>query len=76
MKIENRRLSVSLAKKINMGNYESFQIQAGLTVDISDDTDIQEAYDELFDECTHQVFSYEKELLDTEDQSTRKGKER
>lgn len=59
MKLKNRRITVSVSKKYNLGNYESMQLHAGLSADISDEEDLLEAYQELWDECNGQVLGIE-----------------
>lgn len=46
-------------RTINLGNYESAKIQAGITQEISpDDTrSYQDLFNELFDECEEFVFN-------------------
>ena len=62
-KYENRRLTVGISKTINTGNYESMKIHTGLAVDIADGADIDEAYNDIFEECTKQLLEYEEEIL-------------
>ena len=45
MGILNRRIEITLSKTINLGNYESSKVQVGLTTDVPDDANLQEAYD-------------------------------
>jgi len=63
MKAENRRLTVGISKTINTGNYESIKIHAGLSVDIKNKDNVDDAYNNLFEECTKQVLSYEESIL-------------
>ncbi|RLI66882.1 MAG: hypothetical protein DRO67_00470 [Candidatus Asgardarchaeum californiense] len=63
MKYENRRLTVGISKTINLGNYESIKVHTGIAVDISNSADVDEAYNDLFEECTGQVLMYEEEFL-------------
>ena len=62
-KLKNRRISVGMSKTINTGNYESMRINATLEADIKDTQSLDEAYDDLFEECTEQVLKCEKEIL-------------
>ena len=63
MKFENRRLTVGISKTINTGNYESMKIHSGISVDVKDKTDLDEAYNELFEDCTKQLLDYEEQIL-------------
>ena len=63
MKKKNRRIQVGISKTVNTGNYESMKINAGIEIDISDDDDLDYAYNELFEECTKQVLKYEYDIL-------------
>lgn len=63
MKFKNRRLSVGMSKTINTGNYESMRINASIEVDVSDNQDLDEAYDELYEECTKQVLLQEEQVI-------------
>ena len=66
MQYKNRRLSVSIGKTISLGNYESMKIHCGVSVDIADDTDVDDAYNDLFEEVTGQVLAYEDESINGE----------
>lgn len=48
-----KEISVSYMRTINLGNYESARIQAGITQEISekDQRTDQEIFDNLFAEC-------------------------
>lgn len=63
MRFKERRLSVGVSKTINLGNYESIKVHTGISVDINDRSDVDRAYNELFEECTKQVLMYEEEFL-------------
>lgn len=63
MKNKNRRLSVEISKTINLGNFESIKVHAGISVDIEDSADQDESYNDLFEEVTQQVLQYEEEIL-------------
>ena len=63
MKFENQRLSVGVSKTVNTGDYESLKIHCGLSVDIPDDMDVDDAYNDLFDEVSKQVLDYEEAVL-------------
>ena len=63
MRFKERRLSVGISKTINLGNYESIKVHTGISVDINDRSDVDRAYNELFEECTKQVLMYEEEFL-------------
>jgi hypothetical protein len=54
-----KEIIVSYMRTINLGNYESAKIQAGITQEISpDDTrSYQDLFNELFDECEEFVFN-------------------
>lgn len=58
MKVKNRRIEVRMGQTVNMGNYESMRIDVGLACDIHNDEDLDEAYDELFEQCAKQVEDY------------------
>ena len=47
--MNNRRISISITKTINTGNYESLKVSCGLDADIKDDINIDSGYDELYD---------------------------
>jgi hypothetical protein len=55
MKFTNRRIEVTLSRTINLGNYESFKTQVGLTVDVPDNEDLQEAYSEVYSIVSEQL---------------------
>lgn len=59
----NRRISVSMTKTINIGNYESIKLHAGLSIDIADTADLDDEYNDAFDEVTKQVVTFEDEIL-------------
>ena len=63
MKFKNRRLSVGVSRTINTGNYESIKIHAGMSVDVHDRAEANEAYSELFEEMTRQVVQYEDQVI-------------
>jgi hypothetical protein len=63
MKFENQRLTVGVSKTINTGNYESMKIHAGYSADIEDGANLDEAYTELFEECTKQILEYEAQIF-------------
>ncbi len=63
MKFTKRELTVAISKTVNTGNYESMKIHAGLSAEIRDSADIDEAYNELYEECTKQVLDYEEQIL-------------
>ena len=52
---KNRRIEVSMTRTVNLGNYESVRFQAGLSQDISDDIELDDAYEELWDTVIGQV---------------------
>ncbi len=58
MKLKNRRVSVGISKTINVGNYESVKVHTGLSADIDNKAYVNEAYMQLFEECTHQIEWY------------------
>ncbi|RKZ98181.1 MAG: hypothetical protein DRQ46_02860 [Gammaproteobacteria bacterium] len=63
MNFKNRRVVVGISKTINLGNYESMRIHTGMEADINDKADVDEAYNELFEECTKQLLEYEEEII-------------
>ena len=63
MRSRKRRLEVSIGKTINLGNYESIKIHVGLAYDISNTADLDEAYDELFEECSKQLTENEDNII-------------
>ena len=63
MKYKNRRLTVGVSRTINTGDYESIKIHAGISVDVHDRAEANEAYLELFDEMTKQIVQYENHIL-------------
>lgn len=63
MQLKNRRISVSLSKTTNLGDYESMRVQAGLEADIPDGVSFDRAYNKVFEECTKQLLEYEKDIL-------------
>jgi hypothetical protein len=52
----NRRISCSLGKTVNLGNFESLRIDIGMEADISLDKNLDDArnslFQEVFDELT------------------------
>ena len=63
MKYKNRRLTVGVSRTINTGSYESIKIHSGISVDVQDRAEANEAYLELFDEMTKQIVQYETHIL-------------
>ena len=63
MKYKNRRLTVGISRTINTGNYESIKIHAGISVDVHDRAEANEAYLDLFEEMTGQLIQYEEQVL-------------
>jgi hypothetical protein len=63
----NRRISVSLGKTINTGNFESLRIDVETSADIADEQDIQKAknilYGELYAELLHRCEGLSKPKL-------------
>ena len=57
--MKNRRISVIVSKTVNIGNFESMKVQAGIECDIADDENIETAYDDLWDLTNDQL---DKEL--------------
>lgn len=57
----NRRISISVSKTINLGNYESAKIQVGLEADISDGVDLKKAYDQMYEEVGTVLADYEND---------------
>lgn len=51
----NQRLSVGVARTINLGNYESVKLSAMLTEDIPEGADLDKEYSRLWDECLNQI---------------------
>jgi len=62
MRSRKRRLEVSVGKTINTGNYESVKIHVGLSCDVSNTTDLDEAYEEMFEECGKQILEREDKI--------------
>jgi hypothetical protein len=63
MKLTERKLSVGVTKKINIGNYESLQLHAGLSANIPDGEDPEIAYEEMWEQCLIEVDTLEEELV-------------
>jgi hypothetical protein len=55
MKLTNRRIEVTLSRTINLSNHEFYKPQVGLTVDVPDDEDLQEAYDVVYSIVSEQL---------------------
>lgn len=50
-----RNLSVAVTRTINLGNYESVKLFAGLIEDVPVDKDIDREYNRMFDICLAQI---------------------
>jgi len=57
-----RQLQVAITKTKNLGNYESLKIHVGLSWGIEDNSNIEEAYSEMFDLMFDQI-NKQEELL-------------
>lgn len=57
MKVKNRRITVSVSKTFNLGNYESLKVSAELSADIQNTEDLNDAYSVLFDQCVGQIIA-------------------
>ena len=62
IKFTNRRITVSVGRTINMGDFNSFRVDTQLAADISDEANIDDAYRDLFDEASCQLVQYENEI--------------
>jgi hypothetical protein len=60
-KLKNRRLEVTYSKTVNLGNFESEKIQAGLSADISDLDNLEQAYQDMYNIVEEQVFKHLEE---------------
>jgi hypothetical protein len=59
----SKRISVNVARTVNLGNYESLKVQAGAEVDIPDSADSNEEFVSLWTEAYDQVYyAIESEL--------------
>ena len=61
--LKGRKLEVAVSRTINLGDYESMKIHAGLSGEISRRTDLNEAYEQLFEEVTQQLLKQEEQFL-------------
>jgi hypothetical protein len=55
MKFTNRRIEVTLGRTINLGNFNMLKPQVGLTVDVPEEEDLQEAYDVVYSIVSEQL---------------------
>lgn len=53
--IKNRRIEGALSKTVNLGNYESMKIHVGLSADLIDGENLEDAYDKLFSDVEKQL---------------------
>ena len=47
--MKNRRIEVRMGETANLGNFESFRVDIGMSADIPDTSDINEEYDKMID---------------------------
>jgi hypothetical protein len=63
--MQNRRIKVDIARTINMGNYNSLKVTAGLEQSISDDAELTEEYKNLWNtvnaEINRAIKAFEKQ---------------
>ncbi len=52
---QNRRLEVAISKTINMGNYNSLKVHAGLSLDVADGVDIEKEYKATWNEVHKEI---------------------
>ncbi len=47
--MKNLRIEVRIGETVNLGNFESFRVDIGMSADISDTSDINKEYDWMID---------------------------
>lgn len=51
----NRRISVTISRTINIGNFNSLRVEAGLESDIEDGSSLQDGYKNLWNSVNAEV---------------------
>jgi hypothetical protein len=51
----NRRISVTISRTINMGNFNSLRVEAGLEEDIADGSSVQDGYKNLWNTVNGEI---------------------
>jgi len=60
--MKNTRIEVSIGRTINLGDYESIRVQAGISFDVDPELDLDVQYDSAWDEVQNKVGTKSKEL--------------
>ncbi len=60
--MKNTRIEVTIARTINLGDYESMRVQAGLSFDIGSNINLKDEYKNAWYEVENEVESKSKEL--------------
>lgn len=50
-----RTLSVSISRTINMGNYNSLKVEAGLSQEIAYDSNQDQTYKQMWNDCNKEI---------------------
>lgn len=62
----NRRISVTISRTINMGNFNSLRVEAGLEEDVADGASLQDAYKDQWNtvnkEINRAITAFNKEV--------------
>lgn len=53
--MKSRRINMTLSRTLNDGNYGSYKATLGIETDIDDTTNLEEAYEKLYDEIFPQL---------------------
>ena len=51
----NRRISVTISRTINIGNFNSLRVEAGLEQDIEDGSSLQDGYKQLWNNVNAEI---------------------
>ena len=76
VKMKNARIEVTIGRTINLGDYESIRVQAGLSFDIDPKLDLDIQYDSAWDEVQNEVGIKSKELENELTNKTSRSKRR
>jgi len=56
--MKNRRIEISIAKTINLGDFESIKTQVGMSEDIQDKDDLEEEFDRIYEDVEIKLNEY------------------
>ena len=56
--MKNRRIEISIAKTINLGDFESIKTQVGMSQDIQDKDGLEEEFDRIYEDVEIKLNEY------------------